>query len=90
MIGDKRLSRSDRPKITITGDGCRGVSSAEGRRAPMPHQSRDRNSFGTDHREQSFEILEYSRGQFPDHRPQTKRQEQYRDQTRSFIGLVLR
>ena len=41
------------------------------------------------YRQYSLKVLEYSRGQLPHDRQQTK-QEQYRDQNRPYIQLVLK
>ena len=55
MIGDKRLSRSDRPKITITGDGCRGSEPRRGTESPNAASSRMKQ-LGTDQRDQLRDI----------------------------------
>ena len=89
-MGDKPLSRSDRPKITITGDGCRGSEERRGAESPNAASFARSKQLLAQITGSSLQISAYTRGQFPDYRPQTKRQEQYRDQTRSSIRPVLR
>src|SRR5215831_8765272 len=79
-IGTPHIVKRLKTASGFTGDLCRGSEQRRGGGEPQCCIDRLIEIALAQITGSSLEILAHSRGQFPDHRQQTKRQEQYRDQ----------